>query len=131
MLSVETVVVWLVLTVAAAVGGWLASGSSHRRRFVQWQVTYQNRLQAVFQREAGKGRAEITKLKSEMVKLKAENWMLLRRHRVEELKRPVEAPPRLTQLVQPVRLVRPLRPVQPARPLGDGFADTQPFEDQA
>ena len=125
MLSADVVVAWVVLPAAAAIGGWFASGSSHRRRFARWQAAYQKQLQAILRREAAKGSAEITTLKGEIVRLKAERLALQSRQRVVELKTRSASAPRLTQTVQA------MEPAVAAESSDDGFAETQPFEQRA
>jgi len=116
MLNEESGLLCLVLPVVAAIVGWFASGASHRRRFVRWQMAYQSQVQSILHREAAKAGAEIAKLKDEIVKLKAERLALQSRQRVVDLKRWVASLPRL-------------RESDPApESSDDGFADTQPFE---
>jgi len=139
----ETALVCGVLVLAAAVVGWLVSGSSHRRRFELWKVEYQRQLRDIVHRESVKAGAEISKLKSEIVKLKAERMVLQSRERAVELKGRLAALPRLTEaarLSEATRTTEATRMTEPAQatapalardPSGDGFEDTQPFEQHA
>jgi len=108
----------LVLIGAVAIG-WVGGSSAYRRRLANWQVAYQRQLQTIVRREAAKAAAEITKLKSEVVALKAERSALQNRLRVIELKRWVDALPRLKE------------PEHQTPASDDGFPDTQPFERRA
>ncbi len=119
MLSAETVVACVVVPVATALGGWLASSAYHRRRFVQWQAAYQRQLQVFVQRHIAKGSAEITSLKTEIVRLKAERLAQHSRQRVVDLKSRLASLPRLAAIVTT------------KDPTDDGFQDTQPFERRA
>jgi len=119
MLSTEAIVACVVVPVATALGGWLASSSYHRRRFVQWQAAYQRQLQVFVQRHIAKGSAEITSLKTEIVKLKAERLAQHSRQRVVDLKSRLASRPHLTAVVTTTDAS------------DDGFEDTQPFERRA
>jgi hypothetical protein len=109
----------LVLQAAAAAFGilcigWIVRGWSEHRHLAGRQSHQQRQLQTSFQRHASLVAQEITKLKSELGKLKADVLALQTFHRTT----------RARNAALPVVSVRADR----SQSLLDSFADTQPFE---